>query len=74
VRRTQPRGPYAAYLNGKQIMNVGEDADVAVIRKRVETRIHEARRINREVVGVPCERCGILKTAGHICGSCGENV
>jgi hypothetical protein len=50
VRRTQSRGPYAAYLNGKQIDNVGEDTDVDVIKKRVETRIHEARRINRETV------------------------
>lgn len=21
-----------------------------------------------------CGRCGILKTSGHMCGSCGENV
>jgi hypothetical protein len=45
VRRPGLRQPYEAYLNGKSL-NLMPDSDPGVLKRSIERRIKEARRIN----------------------------
>jgi hypothetical protein len=47
VRRQAAREPYAAYLNGVQLMMVMPDKDPSVIKRSVERRIRVAKQISQ---------------------------